>query len=428
MPEIDPKLSAIGALSVGGETTLGTAASFMDHIRAASIDISGLERVTLPNDFTRQGDYETARLLGGSKGTMTTKHRLHGYASAIPSAAPSLVSAELEAATGFDQILAILGSAFGQIYAGGYAGSQTVGSSGSPVSKLTTTLITSFKSGQPVCWATGATRRAYEVGWLTSVDATTTPDEAGLLQRPKRNPQGSTVWGGYTAFVRDRQPFHDGACKSWTLQWLGGNSTDNYTMYGCQPLSAKITIGVNTVPMLEITWGVAHWAVPGIGSGPPSVEAWSFPEPEAALDWQIAIGSGLVDDAPFYPVCKEITFDLGLTRVALEGGHSLSGVEGWLATMRRPKVTIQALWDSSYHTYFADQTGMPVTVQVGSQPGRIFALCLPNARLVNLPKRGDRDGATVMDLEFEAHYYDADGGSDLVTTYPRDSLARIAFL
>lgn len=424
----DPKLSAVGSFRVGGETTLGEAASHMDAMRVASIDISGLERVALANEYTRQGDYETERILGGSKGTITTRHRLHGYSSSIPTTAPSWVSTVTENATGFDHLVAILGSLFGQLYAGGYAGTQTVGASGSPTDTLTSTDLSSFKSGQPICWATGVTRRAYEVGWITGIDTSGAPDEATLLQRPRRDPQGASLWGAYTAFVRDLQPFHsEGLTKSWTLRWLGHNTDDSYIMYGCQPIGCKITMAVNQVPIVEITWGVAHWSVPSDSAGP-AVDSWSFPEPEAAIDWQVAIGAGFGGSAPIYPVTKEISFDLGLTRVALEGGHSDSGVEGWLATMRRPKLTLQALWDSDWFTAFDDQSAMPVTVQVGSQPGRIIALCLPAARLVSLPKRGDRDGITVMDLEFEAHYYEGDGGTDDVLTYPRDSLARIAFL
>lgn len=419
----DPKLSAIGSFSVGAETTFGTAATYMDHMRVASIDISGLERVTLQNDYTRQGDYDTARLLGGSKGTIVTRHRLHGFSSSIPSAAVSLTDVTQNAATSFDQLVSILGSAFGQAYAGGYQASQDLDLTISQ--ELSTVALDIFRVGQPVAWDTGVTRPAYEVTWLTN-NTSGTPDTAALLQakRSSASEPTSVLWGGYTAFVRDLSPFHDGNCKSWTLQWLGGATTDNYTMYGCQPVGVKMTFAVNQVPMLEITWGVAHWAVPGIGSGPPTVQSWSYPEPEPCLNWQVAIGGATV----VYPVTKEVSFDLGLTRVALEGGHSDSGVEGWLATQRRPKLTLSVLWDDAWHTMFDDQTALPVTVQVGSQPGRIIALCMPAARLVNLPKRGDRDGATVMDLEFEAHYYDGDTSSDAVATYPRDSLARVAFL
>lgn len=425
----DPKLSAVGSLSIGGEATFGTISSYMRHVRVASIDISGLERVTAANEYTRQGDYETARLLGGSRGTITTRHRLHGYLSTIPSSAAALVDPATDTnATGWDVLLAAIASAFGQVYAAGYAGSQTVSADGTPTDTLKSTSLATFKAGMPICWATGTTRRAYEVGWLTAVNTAATPDEGSLLQAPRHDPQGDKVWGGFVAFLRDLCPYHDGTTKSFTLQWLGGASTDNYTMYGCQPVGLKVTFAVNQVPMLEITWGVAHWAVPGVGSGPESVQAWNYPEPEMSVDWQVAIGSGLDGDDVLYPVTKEVSFDLGLTRVALEGGHSLSGVEGWMATQRRPKLTVQVLWESQYHTYFADQQALPVTVTVGSLPGRIIALCLPSARLVSLPKRGDRDGATVMDLEFEAHYYDGDTSSDAVATYPRDSLARLAFL
>ena len=427
MPEIDPKLAAIGALTVGAETTLGVEASFYDHIRVASVDVTGLEKTVLENEYTKQGDYGVARILGGARGTITTRHRLHGYSSSLPSAAPAMVSAEGDAATAWHILMSIIGSAFGQVHAGGYAATQTIGATGSPTDTLTTTSIASFKAGQAVCWATGTTRRAYEVGWLTEVDTGATPDEAGLLQTPKRDPQGATLWGSYTSFVRDLAPYHDGAVKAFTLKWLGGNTTDAYTAYGCRPVGLKFTAAVNAVPVVEITWGVAHWEIDTDG-GPATIASWSYPEPEVCLDWQIALGSGYPEDDVIYPVVKEVSFDLGMTRSAIEGGHSTSGVEGWFDASRRPKVTMSVLWDSAWHTSFADQTAMPVSLQWGSQPGRIIALCLPAARVVSTPKRGDRDGMTVLDLEFEAHLYEGDTSSDLVSTYPRDSLARIAFL
>lgn len=415
-------LAAVGAFYAGGESPFGTAASYMDHVRVAGVDLSGLERVTIANEFTRQGDYETERLLGGAKGSIVTRHRLHGYSSVLVSAAPSITAALGEGATGWDQFIGFLGSAFGALHAGGYASSQTVGASGTPTDTLTSTSLVGFVEGQPVCWATGTTRRAYEVGWLTSIDTGATPDEAGLLQQPKHDPQGVKVWGGYTAFVRDGAPYHENEVKSWTLRWVGAGAEggDYVTMYGCQPTGLKLTLGVNQVPILEITWGVAHWEY-DTGSAP-TVEAWNYPEPEPCIDWQIAIGAS----SPIYPVTKEVVFDLGLTRVPLEGGHSASGVEGWMATMRRPKLTLTALWDSAWTMDFAAQTARPVTVQIGTQPGRIIALCMPAARLVSLPKRGDRDGITVADLEFEAQLYTGDSGSDDLN--PRDSLCRIAFL
>lgn len=420
-----PKLSAIGGVFIGGESAFGVEADYFDALRVASIDITGLERITLANEFTKQGDHETARILGGSRGTFTTTHRMHGWSSTIPTSTPALADVTADVATAFDQFMAILASAFGNMFAGGYAGTQTVSKTGTPTDTLTSTLLTSFRAGQAITWATGTTRRAYETGWIKAVDTSGTPDTATLLQVPKHDPQGATVWGAYTAFVRDLSPFHDdGACKSFSVKWQGGDSTDVRTMYGCQPIGLKFTWAINQVPVVEITWGVAHWLGVDDG-GPPAVQTWSYPEPEACNDWQIMIGTGADDDV-IYPVTKEVTFELGLTRNPLEGGHSSSGVEGWFSAMRRPKLTLTVLTDALHNTAFSDQAAQPVTVQVGSQPGRIMALCLPAARLISLPKRGDRDGATVMDLEFEAHYYDGDTGSTM--THPLDSLARLAFV
>ncbi len=417
-----PTLAKVRSIQVGGETTFGTAASNYTTMRVEADSDIQLEQSAIVNEIAKSGDYEIARILGGKRGTAVTKMKLHGWTSAAVSSAPSRTEANDANATAFDQLLAILASACGNVYSGGYV-AATIAATGTPVNALTATggtELTTFESGQAVCWATGTTRRAYELGWITSNTAAT-PDSAGLLQTPRRTPQGSALWGSHNIFVRDGQPYTDGTVKSWTIKFLGHDAADAIIAYGCQPIGCKFSFVVNQVPTVEITWGIAHWARPGSG-GAPAIPAWTMPEPQVALDWQMAIGD---TSAVGYAVAKSVDLDVGLTRVALESGHSDSGVEGWYKTMTRPKATMQVHFANSWYTTFDGQTSIPVTFQHGTAPGRIFGFAMPAARLVNLPKRGDLEGVAVVDLEWEAHLYTGDAGSD--ATKPYDSPLKLAF-
>lgn len=418
-------LFKVRGIQVAGETTFGTAGSNYTTMRCEEGSDIQPEQTALENAIAKAGDYQLARIIGGKRGQATTIHKIHGWTSSAVAAAPSRTEADNGGATAFDMLLAILASACGNVYSGGYITGTTVSKTGSPTNAITASggaELTSFQSGQAVVWATGTTRRAYEMGWLTSNSAAT-PDSAGLLQNPRRDPQGSTIWGSHNIFVRDLTPYHDsGTVTSFSLKFVGHDAADVVTAVGCQPVGVKISATVNQVPTIEITWAIAHWTMPGSGGGP-SVPSWSFPEPQAALDWQVSYGGS--SDPVYNPTVKSIELDLGLTRVALEGGHSDSGVEGMVATMRRPKATMQWQWTIDAYNDFAAQTATPLSFQHGTAPGRMFGWCMPAARLVSFPKRSELDGVAVVDMEFEACLYTGDSGSDL--TKPVDSPLKLAF-
>ncbi len=411
----------IQQLDIGGESTFGTAAGTFRYLRAMVVDIADLTKQVVRDEHARQGDYEVARLMQAYRGTVTTRHYLHGFNTSIPSSAPTQTSAEDAGASAFDNLIQAIGSAFGNVHVGGHSAADTVGYDASPPG--ITGVLSSFVPGQAIAWATAVTAWPYEVGWLKAINTGATPDEGALLQVPRVQPQGDTIWGAHTAFIRDGDPFHDGACKSWSLRLRGEAADHYYVALGCRPIGFKVSIPSAKQATIEITWGVAHVTRAGSGGGPLTAQSWAYPVPAAAAPWRVALG----DSSPIELQVASVEFDLGLTRNAIEGGASQSGVEGWYTATRVPTVTM-----SVFRTYsreiadFAAQTGRPWTVHYGSQPGDLFSLCLPNARVVEDPKPTDGNGAVMSQLKLEGHYYAGDTGS--LATTPYNSPARMAFL
>lgn len=413
--------TALGILKLGGESTFGTSASYSDYVRSFPVDVSGLNMEALVDEHMRAEDYDVARIPGAYRGQVVTKHYVHGFASAAPSSAPSTTSPEESAATAIDHILGALASAFGQIYSGGYVGSTTVGHGTGPET-VTAANLSSFVPGQAVAWATGVTKRPYEIGWLKANDATPSPDAATLLQVPRDNPQGATLWGAHNLFVRTGDPFHDdGTCTSWTLLVQGEATDMAYELLGCRPIGLKIMGEAGKTCTMEITWGVSHVERANTG-GAPTVPSWSYPQPEICSPWRLALGdASAVEELQ----AGGFEFDLGLTRVALPDGQQPSGVGGYFATSRRPTLKIQVPRDYDRLTDFEAQTARPLTLQWGSAPGKLVGICLPAARLVEDPKPVDKDGGLFLDLVYAAQYWagDTSGPDD----EPANSVCRMVF-
>lgn len=419
------KLSKIRHFQIAAETTFGVEGATYVALRVAEDSEFRPETTALENAIARAGDYAVGRIIGGSRGEITLRVPLHGFSASTPSSAPAVVSADDGAAAAWDILMGLLGSGLGTLHAAGYITGTTVGATGTPVSALTANggaELGSFDAGQALIWATGTTRRAYEMGWLKA-KTTATPDSGTLLQTPRRSPQGDTLWGTYNVAQRTMSPYHEsGTVKGWSVKLTGHDSADVFKCLGCYVKNIKFSFAVNAVPMVEITLGVAHYSRPGSGGGP-SVPSWTYPDATpAGMDWQLGIGSGA---SVVYPTAKAVELDLGMEVVALEGGHSDSGIEGFAKTLCRPRLTTQLHFADSWYSAFTSQESQPITFMHGPGPGRMFGFCLPAARVVDLPQRGDLDGVTVLDIVAEGHLYTGDTGSDY--TKPINGSVKLAF-
>lgn len=425
-----PDLYGLGTLEIGGETTFGVVASTLKPLRIVSqLDRAGLTKEALPDEHVRTADYHVAKIIGAARGTVTTSHEIHGYASAAPSAAPARVGAANGSVTAWDLLMDALAGALGGIKVGGYVGSATIGASGTPTDTLTADPgeLASFASGQAALWATGNARCPYEVGWFTSVTSSAGPgsDTAGLLQTPRYDPQGTTLWGSYTLFKKTGSNYFTAgftdAAKAFSLKHIGADGTV-LTPLGAWISGVKITITPAQKARLELTWTVAHWSETTGGSL--SVQTYSYPAPQAVSQWLVRLGSGsdVID-----LMTPSIEIDFGIELQSLMGGYSDSGVEGHYIVRRAPTVTMSVLRDvASEVASFLAQEAQPLQMQFGNAPGKMFACCMPASRIAEYPSAAEDAGKIISNVTFVPGYYTGDSGA-AGDTNPINTDFRIAF-
>jgi hypothetical protein len=424
----DEKLFQYQLLEIGGEATFGITASFFDYVEAAApVDRTGLTEDSLENEKMRQRNTSFARIVGKRNGSITVRLHGHGYSSSVPTGTPALVSSELTGATAFDHIIQIVGSALGNVSAGGDSlTGATVGASGSPTDSITiddaSGGLSAFAAGEPIAWATGNATYPYEVGWLSDIATGADPDVGTLLQTPVYDPQGSAVWGGYTAFLKTGDPFHDGNCKSWSIKLTSHDRI--VTAVGCRPTGCRFTATAGELPFWEIDFSIAYWSYAADPSAFPSEGTYSYPDPEAVKLWSCSWANDSSDDI----VTNQVVIDFGITRNPVISGRSQGTIGGYFTPTRRPTAQLQIYSDGTGdYDDWASQAAVPFVFTVGSAPGKLISFCMPAASMQEKPSEEDVEGAVMQSVTLFPTRYTGDTGSEATTT-PLNTDFRVAWL
>lgn len=300
---------------------------------------------------------------------------------------------------------------------GGYAAAL---SSGSTTSVLKVASSASFTSGQAVVVDTSSTATPnYEVGWVKKVDAVPTPHEITLLQSLSAAPAaGKALYGSYTAFVRPS----NGATSSVTLRHKGQDATDSIGISGCRPKTMSLSIPPRDMAKLTTAWNVATWTAAGSG-GAPAVQTWAYAPHLPVSDCRVCWGDDLATLLKLGP----ITVDFGLETTPQFDGAKLDAVGEWDVMSRNPTISFTKHAEAAEVTEFGAQTGKAFTIAWGTQPGRMFAVCMPLAQVEEEPSVKEWNKLQGTDIKLYAGPYTADTGtgSDSV---PCDSCFRFAFL
>ena len=418
MSNTAPGVFQVGLCKIGGETIYGTASANMDYVATVGpADRSGLEQAVIVPETQRQDFYENARIVGARTGKLVTRHYLAGHDGTLLSAAPSHTVPSTAGATGFDQVLGAIASAVGQILSGGYNGAISMGASTTAQIDATAGHLSTFAAGQAVAWAKAAA--GYEVGWLKSI-ASAASDVAVLLQTATAAPQGTKLWGSHTLYVAKGQPYLDGTPKSFTLEVYGEQSDDLVRCLGCAPIGVTFDFPHLGLGVIEITWGVGAWSEVGSGGAPTVPTTWTHPDPEELTGGLVQWGASLASAVP----AAGLKFDLGLVRAPIKDYNAAQGIGGWYTTAIAPKVSYMVHRDYSEQiTDFYAGTAHPFSLTFGSQPGKMFALTIPNAILTAFPGFAEDEGAIMSPIELMAANYTGDTGSA-----PADTPCRLAWL
>jgi len=446
MSSNNPKLSALGKLTIGAESNFGEPASGGNtkYVKAVSVDLSGLEKAALVDEHQRQGDYRTAVTVGPATGTITTVHYLSGWSSSIPSTAPAmatpLATGGPSTLDGWMMLRAAIGSALGNIHVGGFANDvNTATSSTDAVNCTAGTGGTAFTTGQAVAFVDA--NGMGHVNYAKSVTSGTVV----LLQTAKgtvKDPDGDAgthngiLHGGWTAYQTTGPTYHEltTGCQGFTLTASGHDSDDAITASGCLPTNIAFSMPIGELPTMTITWGVSHWSEVGsggLGGGALVAEDWAnssgvaFPLCEPFVTGWVTKGNSQANPMRV----SSIECDLGVERPAIADPSFTSGIGGFGPIRRAPQVSYSVFRDFSEEvTDFLDQTGETYSFTLGTQPGKMVNICIPNGRVLEYPSRGDEDGAVTSSVTVAANYYDGDtGATPTDQSTPIDSDFRIAF-
>jgi len=422
MSSTQPKIFGVGKVQIGGETTFATASTSLDDVQVLSVDRSGLDRPVIEDLSQRQGLYQKAPIAGLQRGSITLTGYLHGYSSTVPVAAPAHTTGDQAGATGFDQILGLFAGALGDLVSGGYEASALTYAA----KAVTMTDASSFVSGQAVAWATAATP-AYEVGWLTDRNGTTT---VTLFHTPEVDPQtagAAVLYGSHTLYVDDGEiGYLDGTPSSYTVKVFGHDADDATTCVGCRPQSFKLRFPAGELPTWEMQLGVAAFSEAGSGGAPAKI-TWSYPSPEPVGDGTTRVIWGN-NSGTHQRIVHNLEIDFGLTVNPIGDLNKPGGIGGWIQMEAKPKITFTVLRDVSVEvTDYGAETAKGFAIWTGSQPGKLLAVFAPNAHIVAFPSWQDGDGAMMAPITLQATCYTGDTDSQ-TDGAPADTRLRMAFL
>ena len=418
------KLRKLGSVSVATETNFGdpSGLSYTALQVAEPVDLNGLNYEAIPHDFVRASIYRNARILGARTGTITIKSHLYGLKSSVPSAASDYTSANDMPL--FNLIAACMGNGV----QGGYESSESSSTTSSLAATGIATSMASPGEGGAVAWQT--TDYGYQVGWIKDLDT----DAAALFQTAIAVPTGSKIYGSKTAFTTDAYDYFGsggGDPKAFSIKIAGHDSSDVIRCNGCRPYNLRITGEAGQPVSVEIDIWVSHWEELGSG-GAPSPVVYTNPDPEPLLNAWLAVG----DDVSYANLLtvNGFSLDLGMTSVQVGDINQMSGVGSYVVTDRNPQLTVTV--DRNYGEQpadFRDQTEKKLSFFFGTQPGKMFAMCMPACRVVEFPGYGDTEGRLTTDVIYEAHYYagdtgSGDGGSAASTSNAINKMFKIAFL
>jgi len=428
----DPFPYDFGRLDIGAESTLNDESGNYRTTNAAVLDRGSLEIAALRPGAQTAADYSQGVIVGATRGTLSTRHELHGWSSDGASIAAAPTASYAVATPSSITLAEYVAAALGNFVGGGYVSTTFTGSTTSII-KVGDGHAASFQVGQAVTFDAGASEQPrYPVAWIKEIDATGDPGEPDELDLLATLPtaatgSGAKLYGSITCFQKTAQPYYDGATKGWSLKYFGNNAADLVIATGAQPSAMAFEFADSELCAVTITWSVSSFSEEGSGGGA-VVGAYSYPAAEPFIGaWVTFSDASSPSYANSYRI-QGLSVDLGIESIAVIDPSQESGVAGFQIVRRNPTVTFSVYRDVDEEVDdFVSQTGKTFAMQIGSEPGRMIALLVPNALITSYPTAQNLDGMVGATVTVEAGNYTGDTGS-AADTNPIDTNFRIAFL
>jgi len=407
-----------GQVKLEEEATFGAgvtgAESYYPH-RGDRLDTSGLVRNYNPRDHMRAYSAEEQGIIAiKSDSTVQLNGYIHGYTSSdIPDPPLDVLPT---AATAGHHDASLIGAALGARCYHTPAGVQTTADGNGAVIGWDVAAIANYPPGQMVCTdvSTGGTG-TWEVGVVQSAAGNTLTFRAPNSLVPQN---GAVVYGSEMAFV-PLDDYQFSTAPSMAMAYQGSSTEDYYTMAGMRALSMKFQLDPKGFPMFESEWGMVDWTR-DTGAALAFSAYSTFPDREAIIGRLLRLWDGTTR---LTPSVASFEFDCGLNTMPILDPNGTGGLQGdpgqgWGIGMPDPTCTFNVLWENNDRFFddYEDGTMWDVTFQVGSVPGRIWAITIPNAQIVEYPSLVEENGLVRQKLVMKPTVYVGDTGNRSNTT------------
>ena len=415
-------LSRLGKFLFKVETTFAvdpTPATYIPLMEKPSLD--GVGNAYFEAERMPAGDYEEDGIVGHqSESTLGIKYHIHGWSTTAPG---SLATGPAAIHPDAELITAAVGNAYGFDNFGttGYEVWATL-----DVNKVIITMTgdaSLYEGGECIA--------------IHTTDGSTPKYEPGVIK---------TVTGDAGGTLTCRQPFDNGTISTDTLvhagttiyptdAWqklsyafaLAGQKTEDFMLaLGSRPSSLKISATPRDFGTVEIDWLINQFTRPNTG-GAPTYTAYSYPARKQVMGGYLKLYDG---SANITLDCSTFEFDLGLEISQPLDPTNAQGAGDPVRVMTRPRFSFNPRMKAAgaangvYDKGQVDLTGNDLdpkgAYDAGTSfdllfsygnPGSMFILSVPNAKLVQEPIVGDRDSLVGYSLVFAPRYYDGDTGT-----------------
>lgn len=390
-----------GAVWAGPETSFGAGASELSYIKVKEFQTpTGLDYQ--PADDIVQEDAEDAGSVLYVGGELSLKGGLHPCLTAFPTAKPG--------ENQYPPMAGNLSAVLGEPLAGGYGVTDTTGNSATELafpSAGSTPTSMGFKCGELVWVKNAAGTNVLGVNAIKTVNDST---KKLTLRSPLPGIPGSqaVVYGGHSWA---KLPI--AAAPSYEIVTSGEAAFDHQHFLGCCIKALSLDAPHGGTATLSATYQVAQPVPPASGETGGAPTSQAYPWPGAP---QVLFGGLWLHDhtgaGTSYKIEGGVSIEFGVDLQPVGGLHGTDplGTAGFVITERKIRVKVTPAYTSNaLFALFENPPTAGLTLSGWWGRGAAsWGFNVPNATIVSAPKKTDKNGVAMLEIEFGCAAYSGD--------------------